>query len=283
MKYRFTFLTILLFVFLRHYISFRKTDKEIEKYFQHSTVKPTFHFLKVNERIIHYAEIGSDSLPLVVFVHGSPGSWTAFIDFFKDSSLYNHAKLFAVDRLGFGKSGLGKEESSIQKQAHSIAEIIKAQEKNTKAILVGHSFGGPVVARLAMDNPEKAGALVLVAGSIDPALEKKEWFRPLLGSLPIRYILPLDVDVSNREISSLKGELIQMQELWSTIHCPVTVIQGEKDDLVPPGNAAFAKRMLLNAPVKMEMIPGMNHFIPWRRPDLIKKAVLEELEKLKEK
>ena len=39
-----------------------------------------------------------------------------------------------------------------------------------------------------------------------------------------------------------------------------------------------AKRMLVNAKVTVQMIPEMNHhFIPWRRPDLIKKAILEQL------
>jgi pimeloyl-ACP methyl ester carboxylesterase len=68
-----------------------------------------------------------------------------------------------------------------------------------------------------------------------------------------------------------------MLPLWADIHIPVTEIQGETDDLVPPGNADFAKLMLVNAPVKVQMIPEMNHFIPWRRPDLIRDAILEQL------
>jgi len=258
-------------------MSFRRTDKEIDAYFQDSPVKPFFHSIRLGSREIHYAEIGADSLPLVVFVHGSPGSWTAFIDFLKDSSLYNHAHLVSADRLGFGKSGLGIVESSMEKQAQSIAEIIKAASPKSGAILVGHSLGGPVIARIAMDYPEQVRSLIIVAGSIDPDLEKKEWFRPIIGSFPIRYLLPVDLDVSNREIRPLKGELIRMLPLWANIRVPVTVIQGDVDDLVPPGNADFAKRMLINAPVKVQMVPDMNHFIPWRRPDLIREAILDQL------
>ncbi|WAC15002.1 alpha/beta fold hydrolase [Dyadobacter pollutisoli] len=257
---------------------FRKTDQEISEYFQGSPVKPSFHSIKVDSnRIIHYAAIGADSLPLVVFVHGSPGSWTAFIDFFKDSTLYNHAHLISVDRLGFGKSGLGQVESSMHKQAQAIVAIIKATGAGPKAILVGHSLGGPVIARVAMDSPGQVRGLIMVAGSIDPDLEKKEWFRPIIGAFPIRYLIPVDLDVSNREIRPLKDELTQMLPLWKSIRIPVTVIQGEVDDLVPPGNAAFAKQMLVNAPVSVRMIPEMNHFIPWRRPDLIRSAILGQL------
>jgi pimeloyl-ACP methyl ester carboxylesterase len=272
-------MAVLSFLLLSQCISFRKTDKEIDDYFQDSALKPSFHSIKTGDRIIHYAEIGPDSLPLVVFVHGSPGSWTAFIDFFKDSTLYNHAHLLSVDRLGFGKSGLGKVEVSMHKQAQSIADVINAVAPDSSAILVGHSLGGPVIARTAMDYPGQVRSLIVVAGSIDPDLEKKEWFRPIIGSFPIRNLLPVDLDVSNREIRPLRGELIQMLPLWTNIRVPVTVIQGEEDDLVPPGNAAFAKRMLVNAKLNVQMIPEMNHFIPWRRPDLIRDAVLEQLRK----
>ncbi|MEO6285793.1 MAG: alpha/beta hydrolase [Dyadobacter sp.] len=266
-----------LLLFLTSCISFRKTDQEIAEYFKDSPVKPSLRTIEADGRKIHYAEIGDDSLPLVVFVHGSPGSWTAFIDFFKDSTLYNHAHLISVDRLGFGKSGLGKVEPSMHMQALAVAAVIKANGLSSKAILVGHSLGGPVIARVAMDFPAQVSTLILVAGSIDPDLEKKEWFRPIIGSFPMRYLIPVDLDVSNHEIRPLKGELIQMLPFWKSIRIPVTVIQGEVDDLVPPGNAAFAKKMLVNVPVSVQMIPEMNHFIPWRRPDLIRSAVLEHL------
>ncbi len=76
----------------------------------------------------------------------------------------------------------------------------------------------------------------------------------------------------------LKGELQKMLPLWPGIRVPVTVIQGEEDELVPPGNADFAKRMLVNAPATIQMIPDMNHFIPWSRPDLIHNAIIKHLE-----
>ncbi|GGM90568.1 hypothetical protein GCM10010967_24550 [Dyadobacter beijingensis] len=163
------------------------------------------------------------------------------------------------------------------RQAQAIATVIRAAGASSTAILVGHSLGGPVIARLAMDFPSQVRGLVLVAGSIDPDLEKKDWFRPIIGSFPIRYFIPADLDVSNREIRALKGELTQMLPLWKSICIPVTVIQGEVDDLVPPGNAAFAKKMLVNAPVIVRVIPEMNHFISWRRPDKIRIAILEQL------
>jgi len=268
-------------------VSLRMSDKAITEYFKDAPVKPSFHTLQTGGRSIHYVQIDpattsadrsvTDSLPVVVFVHGSPGSWDAFIAFFRDSTLYQRARLVSVDRLGFGKSGLGRPEPSLQKQAAAIAAVIKQVTPLRGAVLVGHSLGGPVIVRLAMDYPDRVKSLILVAPSISPDLEKQEWFRPVLASFPFRQLLPAELDVSNREIRPLKGELQQMLPLWASITAPVTVIQGEDDDLVPPGNADFAKRMLTKAPVTSRMLPDMNHFIPWRRPDTIHDAILTAL------
>lgn len=276
------FLFLAMAMLLPQCVSLRMSDKAIAEYFTDAPVKPSFHTLSSNGRPVHYALLsshrsGADSLPVVVFVHGSPGSWDAFIAFFNDSSLYNRARLISVDRLGFGKSGLGIPETSLQKQAAAVAAVIADVTPSGRAVLVGHSLGGPVVARLAMDFPNRVNSLILVAPSIDPALEKQEWYRPALASFPIRYLLPKELDVSNREIKPLKGELMRMMPLWASINVPVTVIQGDKDDLVPPGNADFAKRMLTHAPVRIQMLPGMNHFIPWRRADTIHDAILNNL------
>lgn len=267
----------LLVVFLPQCVSIRMSDKKVTDYFANRPVKPTFGYVGQAEKPIHYARIGADTLPTVLFIHGSPGAWDAFIGFFADSLLYQRAQLISVDRLGFGKSGFGKVERSLQAQAAAIAPLLSLGKSGRKPMLVGHSLGGPVAARLAMDYPDLVGGLILVAPSIDPALEKQEWYRPLGEAFPFRQWLPAELRVSNEEILPLKAELEQMLPLWATIRVPVIVIQGEDDPLVPPGNAAFAKRVLTNAPVTIQMIPKMNHFIPWSRPDLIREAILHQL------
>ncbi|MBC7921681.1 MAG: alpha/beta hydrolase [Ferruginibacter sp.] len=253
------------------------SDEKVRSYFANRKDQPSFHFLKVNQRSVHYATIGADTLPTVVFVHGSPGSWDAFIAFFKDSSLYRQARLVSVDRLGFGKSGLGNPAPSLKEQAAVLAPLLRPGKSGQLPILVGHSLGGPVIARLAMDYPQRVGGLILVAPSIDPALEKWEWYRQVGKFFLVRQWLPVEMDVSNQEILPLRQELNRMRSGWRKIRVPVTVIQGEEDRMVPPGNAVFARRVLVNAPLKVVMVPGMNHFIPWRRPDLIKNAIRSHL------
>ena len=43
--------------------------------------------IEMEGRHIHYAMTGSDSLPTLFFIHGSPGSWDAFAEYMKDSSI----------------------------------------------------------------------------------------------------------------------------------------------------------------------------------------------------
>lgn len=274
---------VLLFVsliVLPNCIRLHKTDKEIARYFQESTVKPRFHTYQLHGWHIHYAEIGADTLPLVVFVHGSPGSWDAFIDFFKDSTLYTKVHLISIDRPGFGKSEYGEAEPSLKEQAALLAPVLNKTASQKKPILIGHSLGGPVVVRMAMDYPQQVGGLILVAPSVDPQLEKQEWYRSVGSWGLIRKLLPTEFDVSNQEILPLKGELQQMLPLWKTIRIPVTVIQGDADVLVPPANADFAKRMLVAAPVEIVWLPGVNHFIPWSHPQVITKAILKQVSSL---
>lgn len=266
----------------------RMSDQQVAAYFAGKPVKPVFRFAEDRGQPVHYAYLqpsaaGADTLPLLVFVHGSPGAWNAFIGFFCDTALYNRARIMSIDRPGYGKSNVGKPEWSVKHQASALAAVIRKHKGRSACIIIGHSYGGPVVARLAMDFPELANGLILVAPSIDPELEPDLWYRKAGDRKLIRPLLPDELDVSNQEIIPLKSELEAMLPLWKSITIPVVVIQGTDDDLVPPGNAGFAKKMLVNAPAEVWLLPQMNHFIPWRCPEKIDEAILALLPRLPSK
>jgi pimeloyl-ACP methyl ester carboxylesterase len=241
-------------------------------------MKPIQHQMEVGSVKMNYAEIGSDSLPVAFFVHGSPGSWGGFIDFMKDTVLLKKVKMVAVDRIGFGDSDFGNGEKSLTVQAEFLKPIVaKYKKSGKKIILIGHSLGGPLIARMAMDYPELIDNLIIVAGSIAPDLEPNEkWFRIPMEFMPISILIPASFRASNHEILYLKPELEKMLPLWKNIRQPVIVIQGDKDMLVSPKNADFAEKMLVNAKsLKIIKVDTMNHFVPWSHPQLIKKAIEE--------
>ncbi len=274
---------IILFVIsqvLSSCLTFKVSQKEIDKKFTGYSMKPSQHQMEVQGVKMNYAEIGSDSLPVAFFVHGSPGSWGGFIDFMKDTVLLKKVKMVAVDRIGFGDSDFGNAEKSLVIQAELLKPILEKYKKSGKrTILIGHSLGGPMIARMAMDYPELVDNLIIVAGSIAPDLEPNEkWFRVPMDFMPISILVPASFRASNHEILYLKPELEKMLPLWKNIHQSVIVIQGGKDFLVNPKNADFAEKMLVNAKsLKIIKVDTMNHFVPWSHPELIKKAIIESL------
>ena len=106
--------------------------------------------------------------------------------------------------------------------------------------------------------------------SVDPDLEKIKWFQYPATWWPLRLLIPSQLRVCNEEILPLKSELVAMLPFWKNIKAPTVLIQGELDDLVPPANLDFLLKNLNDKIVLKTMkIPELNHFIPWKRPDLI--------------
>ena len=234
----------------------------------------------VGTRQMRYVDVGrGPDKPLVVFIHGSPGDWRGWADYLVDPELTQRAELVAVDRPGFGGSGAGAVERSLVQQARAIAPLLDKAASGRRVVLVGHSFGGPLAVRLAMDNPHLVTDLVILAGSIDPAMEHTAWYQYPADWPVISWMLPDVLVVTNREIRALKDELVAMLPLWPRVTQRVTVMQGGKDDLVPPENADFAQKMLTHAKsVKIVRMPEMNHFLPWTRYAQVKASILEHLQ-----
>ncbi len=239
-----------------------------------------FNIYKVGTRQMRYVDVGrGPDKPLVVFIHGSPGEWQAWADYLIDPELTQRAELVAVDRPGFGGSGAGAVEPSLVQQARDIAPLLDKAGSGRRVVLVGHSFGGPLVARLAMDYGSKVTDLVILAGSIDPAMEHTAWYQYPADWPVISWMLPDTLVVTNREIRALKDELDAMLPLWPRVTQRVTVMQGGKDDLVPPENADFAQKVLAHAAsLNIVRIPEMNHFLPWTRYGQVKAVILDHLQ-----
>lgn len=213
---------------------------------------------------------GNESKRPLILIHGSPGSYDSWAQFLVSADLQAKYHIIAPDRPGYGGSGEGHAEISVEKQSRAIWDVLQFNKSGLPAILIGHSFGGPVIARMAMDRPDKTAGLVFVAGSVDPALEGFKWYQNIAMWSLTRWMVPTELVVCNDEIVALKAELERMLPLWPHITAPTAIIQGEDDDMVDPRNTAFIVKNEINGPiVSSQMIPGLNHFVPWKRPDLI--------------
>jgi len=233
----------------------------------------------VDNKTIHFlTKFNSPELPILVLVHGSPGSLSAYLDYLKDEQLNKHFNLISVDRSGFGFSDFGQAESSLTNQAALLAEILK-DYPDQKKIVLGHSMGGPVIAKLAMDFPHLVDGMLMVAPSISPGLEPSNTWRKVINFPLIRWFTPAGLRVCNQEIIPLKEELQEIQEQWKGINIPVRVVQGEADQLVPQGNAFFAKEVMINSKqVSVRIIKDGNHFILWSEIPVIVEETIALLE-----
>lgn len=244
-----------------------------------SEYKPRMVSVDVEPGLMHFADLAvEDNEHTVVFIHGSPGSWTAFIEYFKNSELLQKTRLISVDRPGFGASDRGEVVVSLQEQARRIARALRSQNIRHGVVLVGHSLGGPVALRLAADYPALVSGVVLIAAAVAPAEERLRWYNRAASWWPVSALLPIDWRSSNREILPLKSELIKLASLLDGIRAPTVVIQGLNDELVSPANADYLEQHLTGVTeLHIQRISGLNHFVPWTRPELVVDGILEVL------
>jgi pimeloyl-ACP methyl ester carboxylesterase len=256
-------------------MTFRMTDATAKEKFKAKGVEVTMNTITVNKRNLHYVKTGNDSLPTIVFVHGTPGSWDAFENYLEDRDLLQKFRMIAIDRPGFGYSDFGKP-LNLAQQSVIISPLFNYISNNKPVYLVGHSLGGPMIVKLAADNPGRIAALVLLAGSNDPAQETPEKWRPVLYKTPLTYLVPGAMRPSNEELWYLKKDLVYLKDDFPKIVCPVYIVHGLKDNMVPPANVDYDKKMLVNASKIEELIfPDANHFIPWTRYQPIKDLLLK--------
>ena len=236
----------------------------------------TFNLIPFENSNVAYIKVGDRSAsPLVVFVHGSPGSLTAAKNYLIDNRLIRNADVISIDRLGFGYSNYGMAEPSLRRHTDMLFEILKSYQ-NRKVILVGHSMGAPVLVKYAMDHSDQLTAIVLVAPSISPSLEPSNSWRRALNIAPIRWLTQPAFRVCNQEIIPLKEELLKIDNQWGKIRVPVTIIHGTEDQLVPYENTNYTEAALVNSPnKKIRKVQGGNHFIFWNEHDLIVEEILQ--------
>ncbi|MDQ8185501.1 alpha/beta hydrolase [Pelagicoccus sp. SDUM812002] len=260
-------------------MSLQMKESEVEAHFEERSQElPVYSELKDEEGSIFLVRAGQG--PTVVFVHGSPGSWDNFVHMLSDKQLNSQFTVLSVDRPGFGKTRPKGAETSIKTQARRIRDALAASGAGLPAIWVGHSLGGPVVARLAVDFPADVSGMVLVAPSMDPELEKRKWFN-WAGKFPlVRWGLSREWRNSNDEIWPLKGELIELEKELGVMQAPTIVLQGDLDQLVPVGNADYVERQFPEGVVELRILEGVNHFIPWSHPDEIKRAIFDLMEEI---
>lgn len=241
---------------------FRTADAKAIAAFQKSGITLKTGTRYQNGAPLHYVQTGSDSLPTLIFIHGTPGSWNAFEIYLRDSLLRNRYRMISIDRPGFGYSNFGKA-WNLADQSKLMGPLLAQFKNNQPLWLVGHSLGGPMVLQLDLDYPQLATGLVLISGSIDPDAEKPEHWRKILEKTPLKFFLPGAFRPSNTELIYLKTDLKILSPRLGEVKKPVLFIHGKSDSWVPPVNVEFGIKQLVQATRVDTLWLEGGHFIPW--------------------
>jgi pimeloyl-ACP methyl ester carboxylesterase len=260
-----------------HYVQFRKSDRELEKIFAENHIPASIHYYTAQGRKLRYVSVGNDSLPTLLFLHGSPGSMSYYSWRFKDTTIEKNFRVYAVDRPGYGYSGFGDPEPSIQKQSEMIRPILDSLNKARHPIIVvGGSYGSSIACRLAMDHPELVDGLVLTGPSLAPGKETYFWFTGIIENPAIRWFIPRLFRSANTEKVHHKNELEKMLPYWKNIRVPVMYMQGAKDEIIDTANAGFARKHLVNVPyLGIHFFPNREHRLAQYEWQAIKKSIMQ--------
>lgn len=108
---------------------------------------------------IHYVTRGEG--PLVVMIHGFPDFWYTWRA--QMPELSKHFQVVAIDQRGYNESDQpeGVENYTVDKLTADVEAVIKHFNKS-KAVVVGHDWGGMVAWTFAMTRPEMTDRLVIL-------------------------------------------------------------------------------------------------------------------------
>jgi pimeloyl-ACP methyl ester carboxylesterase len=222
--------------------------------------------------------------PPFVYLHSSLGESFAWLPFYQ-----GWAKQFTVyvpTHPGFGKSGGFDEIDTIEDMAFHYLELFDALGLE-QVVLGGVSLGGWIAAEFAVRWPERVKKLWLSGTPglwvdeqplpdlfryMDPRPGNREQMRRLLFADPEGYMAKLvivDQPDEERLLTAYQSMTVLARLVWerpyslrlaSRLHrvqCPVLLLWGDTDRLVPPAYGEAYKKHLPQA--EMKLIPGCGH------------------------
>ncbi len=150
------------------------------------TVPPAGRFLELDGGRIHYVDEGSG--PAIVLIHGLGAQ---LLNFLPESlgPLRRDYRVIALDRPGSGYSTRASgRPATLAAQAETVAAFITALGLR-RPLLAGHSFGGAVAIRVALDHPGLVGGLALLAPLTHPYEAMPKMFERVVIRSPLARFL----------------------------------------------------------------------------------------------
>lgn len=254
-------------------MTFRKSDSSLKKEMVKNHIKFNIEYDSFENKRFRYLEMKNHiDAPTLIFVHGTPGSATAFTNYFEDTLLTNYYNILIVDRPGYGYSDYGHY-LPLNDQAKWIKHLVIEKFKYKPVVLIGHSFGGPIVARAACLLDSNIIGTIMIAPALDPENEKYFWFGKLGIWKGTKWMISKALRVSATEKYSHVESLKEIEPGWSTLKTPILHIHGDKDKLVPFINMDYSKKVFDTAILETQVWQNDGHLIPFTKPTELSQSI----------
>ena len=246
-------------------------------------------------------EGAGDTGPLVVLTHGLGGR----LEFYDPhvEALARHYRVLRWDLRGAGGSDKPPGPYSPELFARDLAGLLDRLGEDA-AYLVGHSGGGVVSQRFALDHPERTRALVLASTSSEVGAKATAAWNRLADTIDARGFGPADrapdtrgfapgfaeahPDVVRRLAEGTRdndphayaasarafGSYNWTDELVR-LRVPTLILQGLADAMTPPGGSVILSRRIPRS--RLVMVPDAGHNLPIEMPALFTAAILSFL------
>jgi len=236
---------------------------------------------------LHYTLSGSGPLT-VVLTHGLAAGeaiWGRQVE-----ALAPHYRVLTWDLRGHGRSAPNPAPCTIDDLAGDLRSVLDAAGVD-RAVVLGHSAGGVVAMRFALDHPERTAGLVLVGTASECNERARQFYEDLAaiaeerGMDPVRKRLGVSAEQARqsptdpatfarvaRAMASLNAAPLTAR--MAEVRCPAQMIVGEKDFLGAGGSVILSRQI---AGSRLAIVPERGHGLFGEDPDGFNALLLDFL------
>jgi pimeloyl-ACP methyl ester carboxylesterase len=258
-------------LFISSCMNFRTSDKKTIRVFEKENLSVVIEQLN-GIRVIKSDSTNTDVA--ILFIHGTPGSGDAYYDYLKDTLLLSKATLITYDRPGYGYSSYGKAMPSIKEQVDAVLPVIGSYKE---VYVVGHSYGGPIAAYLAIKS-SKVKSVLMIAPTLYPHKEKFYGMANFGKSTVGRLLTSRAMYVASVEKVEHQKSLEEIESEWDLLNCQTVHVHSKDDRLVPFDNVAYSKKTFVSCQLETIELDEGDHFLPWNHFELIRDEILKMID-----
>ena len=227
----------------------------------------------------------------LIFLHGWRSDSSIWFKFLSSNKFKNY-EIYLIDQPGYGKSEMPKQPFDLEKYAKIVYRFIK--ELNIeKPIVIGHSFGGAVLIKLASIYPDILKSMVLIGAS---GIRKKEikktlfkiiakavspFFKPKFMHglrMSLYRFIGSDDYVATPQLKQTYLNIIKedLSISLEKINIKTLLVWGDLDKDTPLANVHIMKEKLKNSSLKI--INGAGHFAFVSHKDVVSEYIINFIE-----